>query len=410
MPTLDLDFVRARFPAFDEPSLRDWAFFENAGGSYVCRQVIDRLVDYYTRLKVQPYHPYPTSEAAGAAMDEAYVRLAGYLNVGEDELHLGPSTSQNTYVLERALRSLWREGDEIVVSNQDHEANAGAWRRMAGTGIVVREWTIDPESGALDLSDLDRLLSDRTRMVALPHCSNVLAAINPLTEVAERARQVGAIVVADGVAWAPHGLPDVAALGVDIYLFSLYKTWGPHLGAMTVRRELLDAMENQSHFFHAEYTRRKLLPAGPDHGQIAASAGVAAYLDEVYSHHFDDEVDATERGRRLAVLFQDHERALLGKLLGWLADREDVRVLGPTDPDLRAPTVSLLPLRMNVEELHRALTERRIMAAVAHFYAVRPLEAMDIPSAPGVLRVSFIHYTTEDEVDRLITALDESLG
>ncbi len=127
-PDLDVDFVRRQFPAFSEPSLDGWAFFENAGGSYTCRQVIDRLMTFYTRTKVQPYYPYPASEAAGAAMDEAYLRLAGYLNVTADEVHLGPSTSQNTYVLERALRSLWAEGDEIVVSNQDHEANAGPWR------------------------------------------------------------------------------------------------------------------------------------------------------------------------------------------------------------------------------------------------------------------------------------------
>ena len=141
---LDTDFVRDQFPAFAEPSLDGWAYFENAGGSFTCKQVIERLTGFYTRTKVQPHFPFPASKAAGAAMEESYRRLAGYLNVSDDEVHFGPSTSQNTYVLERALRSLWREGDEIVVSNQDHEANAGAWRRLADTGIVVKEWRIDP--------------------------------------------------------------------------------------------------------------------------------------------------------------------------------------------------------------------------------------------------------------------------
>ncbi len=221
MHDLDLAFVRSQFPAFSEPSLAGWAFFENAGGSYTCRQVIERLTAFYTRTKVQPYQPYPASEAAGAAMDEAYVRLADYLGVGADEVHLGPSTSQNTYVLERALRSLWKDGDEIVVSNQDHEANAGVWRHLADTGITVKEWRIDARTGALDPGALDELLTARTRMVAFPHCSNVVAAINPVAEVAARAHAAGAIVAVDGVAWAPHGLPDVAALGADVYFFSL---------------------------------------------------------------------------------------------------------------------------------------------------------------------------------------------
>ena len=410
MSDLDLAFVRAQFPAFSEPSLDGWAFFENAGGSYTCRQVIDRLLGFYTRLKVQPYYPYPASEAAGAAMDEAYERLAAYLGVGADEVHLGPSTSQNTYVLERALRSMWTEGDEIVVSDQDHEANAGAWRRMAETGIVVREWPVDRATGALDPTDLDELLTDRTRLVAFPHCSNVVAAINPVSEIVVRAHEVGAVVVSDGVAWAPHGLPDVGSLGVDIYLFSLYKTWGPHLGLMTVKRELLESMANQGHFFNAGEPRKRLLPAGPDHAQIAASAGVADYLDTVHAHHFGGGVDAAERGRRLAGLFREHESRLLRPLMEWLRGRDDVRIVGPEDPVERAPTVSILPLRKTVSEVHRALTDRKVMAGFGHFYGVRPLTGMEIPTEPGVLRLSFLHYTSEAEVRQLIAALEAALG
>lgn len=414
MPELDISFVRSHFPALAEESLDGWAFFENAGGSYVCKQVIDRLHDYYTKTKVQPYYPYPASEAAGAAMDESYERMAGYLNVGVDEVHFGPSTSQNTYVLERALRSLWKEGDEIIVSNQDHEANAGAWRRLTDTGIVVREWSIDSSTGALDPSELDRLLSERTRMVAFPHASNVLAAINPVSEIAARARATGAIVVVDGVAWAPHGLPDVKGLGADIYLFSLYKTWGPHLGVMTVQRELLDAMENQGHFFNAEKPRAKLLPAGPDHAQIAAAAGVCEYLDGLHEHHFDDagdlNVGPAERGRRLGLLFRAHETRLTAVLLDWLRARDDVRIVGTDDPERRAPTVSVLPLEKPVIDVHAGLTERRVMAGFGHFYGVRPLSAMEIPVEPGVLRLSFLHYTTREEIDRLIEALDGALA
>lgn len=410
VPELDTDFVRRQFPAFSEPSLEGWAFFESAGGSYTCRQVIDRLRAFYTRTKVQPYQPYPTSEAAGAAMDEAYERLAAYLDVGTDEVHLGPSTSQNTYVLERALRPLWNEGDEIVVSNQDHEANSGVWRRLADTGIVVREWHVDPVTGALDPGDLDALLGRRTRMVAFPHCSNVVAAINPVAEIAAKAHAAGAIVAVDGVAWAPHGLPDVSALGADLYFFSLYKTWGPHLGVMTVKRELAGVMANQGHFFNAHDRRKRLLPAGPDHAQIAASAGVCDYLDAVYEHHFSAPADAAERGSRLAAMFRAREIRLLAPLLDWLKERDDVRLVGPDDPARRAPTVAVLPLAKELAEVHRVLTEHQLMTGLGHFYGVRPLKAMDIATAPGVLRLSFLHYTTEDEIDQLIRGLEAALA
>lgn len=409
MTDLDTAFVRSQFPAFSEPSLDGWAFFENAGGSYTCGQVIDRLTRFYRQTKVQPYYPFPASKSAGEAMDQTYVRLAGYLNVGEDEVHLGPSTSQNTYVLARALRGLWQDGDRIVVSNQDHEANAGVWRQLESTGLEVVEWRIDPASGRLSLSNLEALLTPRTRMVAFPHCSNVIAHINPVSEIATLASTVDAISVVDGVSFAPHGLPDVAALGADIYLFSLYKTWGPHLGLMTVKRPLLDRMSNQSHFFNADSVRKKLVPAGPDHAQIAAAGGIADYLDAVYEHHFDQEPDPAARGRRLARLFARHERSLLAPLLAWLRQRDDVRILGPDQPEERAPTVSLVPLGKPLQKVIATLTDHRVMAGVGDFYGVRPLESMGVPSDPGALRLSFVHYTTKDEIDQLLEALAAAL-
>ena len=147
---LDLSFVRSQFPAFSEPSLQGWAFFENAGGSYPCRQVIDRLTDFYMKIKVQPYYPYPASMQGGKLMDSAYERMAGYLNVAPTEVHFGPSTTQNVYVLANALRPMWSDGDQIIVSCQDHEANAGFWRRLEKTGIVIKEWRVDPETGMLN--------------------------------------------------------------------------------------------------------------------------------------------------------------------------------------------------------------------------------------------------------------------
>ncbi|MEN8893836.1 MAG: aminotransferase class V-fold PLP-dependent enzyme, partial [Planktotalea arctica] len=144
---LDLDFVRAQFPAFNEAALQGQAFFENAGGSYTCAPVIERLMRYYTQRKVQPYGPYDASRLAGEEMDEARVRLAAIMGVDTDEVSFGPSTTQNTYVLAQAFAGFMQPGEAIVVTNQDHEANTGPWRRLAERGIEVREWKIDPDTG-----------------------------------------------------------------------------------------------------------------------------------------------------------------------------------------------------------------------------------------------------------------------
>jgi len=413
LPSLDLSFVRSQFPAFSEPSLKDWAFFENAGGSYACAPVIERLTRFYRETKVQPYGPFPASKRGGEEMDEARARLAGYLNVPADEVHFGPSTSQNTYVLAQAFRELLEPGDEIVVTNQDHEANSGAWRKLATSGIEVRKWQVDPESGRLDPAELDNLLSDKTRVVCFPHCSNIVGHINPVAEICAKAHAAGAVTCVDGVSYAPHGFPDMQALGADIYLFSLYKTYGPHQGLMVVKKALAERLPNQAHFFNAASVLKRLTPAGPDHAQIAASAGIADYFDALHAHHFDDPkgqgADAAERGRRVHTLMRGQEVTLAAPLLDWLRQRNDLRVLGPTDPAERAPTVALHPKNKPAEEVLKGLTERGIAAGVSNFYAYRLVEALGIDPEPGVLRLSFVHYTAPEDIEKLIAALDASL-
>jgi len=406
---LDTAFVRAQFPAFSETTLQGWAFFENAGGSYACGPVVDRLRDYYTKTKVQPYGAYPASRAAGALMDESYSRLARLLNVGEHELHFGPSTTQNTYVLANAFRGTLQPKDEVVVTNQDHEANTGVWRGLSESGFIVKEWRVNPRTGRLDIAELENLLSERTRLVTVPHCSNIVAQINPIADIVDRCHQVDAHVIVDGVAYAPHGLPDIQALGADIYLCSLYKMFGPHQGLMYLRDGLLQELAPQCHFFNAGMPRKRMTPAGPDHAQIAAAAGMADYYDAVYEHHFEQPPGDAESGRGVHALIRDHETRLLAPLLEWLGAREDVRVLGPLDPHRRAPTVSVVSLRRNPKEVLACLEQRKIMASSGHFYAHRVLEAMDVNPDPGVLRFSFVHYTTHEEIERLIDALDQAL-
>ena len=405
--TLDIEFVRSRFPAFAEPSLQGQAFFENAGGSYTCAPVIARLERFYRQRKVQPYAPYEASRLAGEEMDEARARLAAMLGVASDEVSFGPSTTANTYVLSQAVRQWMNPGDAIVVTNQDHEANSGPWRRLAEDGIDVREWSVDPETGLLNPEDLENLLDERVRLVCFPHCSNVIGAINPLVEITAVAYAAGAFVCVDGVSYAPHGLPDVGGLGPDIYLFSAYKTYGPHQGIMVIRRELGNLLPNQAHYFNADTLYKRFTPAGPDHAQVAASAGIADYIDELAGHH-GITGDAPARAGGVHDLMRGHEITLLQPLLDYLKDRNSVRLLGPDRAEGRAPTVAVVLNRAG-EDAAAELARHGIMAGGGDFYAVRPLKAMGIDAERGVLRLSFVHYTSREEIDKLMTALDDIL-
>lgn len=408
MAELDINWVRAQFPAFSEPNLQGQAFFENAGGSYTCKPVIDRLTRYYTQRKVQPYAPYDASRLAGEEMDEARARLAAMMGVETDELSFGPSTTQNTYVLAQAFRQYLSPGDAIVVTNQDHEANTGPWRRLADEGFELREWQIDPDTGHLDPADLDGLLSDgQVKLVCFPHCSNVVGEINDVKAICAKARAGGAFTCVDGVSYAPHGLVNVDALGADIYLFSAYKTYGPHQGIMVIRRALGEALPNQGHYFNAGSLYKRFTPAGPDHAQVAASAGIADYVEALATHHgVTGQPAALVKGAH--DLMRAHEVSLLQPLLDYATQKNSVRLLGPDQAENRAPTVALVAAQPG-EELAQVLATKGIMAGGGDFYAVRALQAQGVDPEHGVLRVSFTHYTSADEVEKLIEALDQAL-
>lgn len=410
MISLDIDFVRQQFPAFSEPSLEGFTHFENAGGSFACGQMIDSLHHYYRAMKVQPDYCFEPSHTAGVEMKRARTRMASWLNVEEDEVHFGASTSQNTYVVGQALRQSLKPGDEIIVTNQDHEANIGVWRRLEAAGMVIREWCIDPLSGELDGADLDNLLNERTRVVAFTHCSNIVGSINPVREWTDKIHTVGAIAIVDGVSYAGHGLPDVVALGADIYLFSLYKVYGPHLGVMTMRRDLNERLPNQGHFFNSSYPIARFTPAGPDHAQIASVNGVIDYFEKVYDHHFDEqETTPVSRTNKVRALFQHAERRNLQPLLDFLAQHRHVNLIGKNVTKNRAPTVSFTVKDRDPGDIAKQLAARNIGIGNGHCYAYRLIEALGIPLKEGVVRTSFVHYTREQEVQHLCKALDEIL-
>ena len=406
---LDLDFVRAQFPAFSSPVLSSHAFFENAGGSYPCIQVVDRLTRFYRDRKVQPYGPYPGAQAGGAEMDEARDRLAAMMGVARQEVSFGPSTSANTYVLAQGVRKwLAGSGGAVVVTNQDHEANSGVWRRLAEDGIEIREWQVDPETGSLELSSLAALLADGcVHLVCFPHCSNVIAEINDVATISAMARDAGARTVVDGVSYAPHGFPDIPALGCDVYLFSAYKTYGPHQGIMVLREAFGMALPGQGHFFNHDTLYKRHTPAGEDHAQIAACAGIADYIDALAAHH-GVTGDAAARNRGVHDLMRAQEVAVIQPLLDYLSARNDLRLIGPRAGAMRAPTVAV-ELDRAAEPVSEELGRQGIACWAGDFYAVRPLTALGIDLAKGVLRLSAVHYTSADEVAQLIATLDRVL-
>ena len=229
-------------------------------------------------------------------------------------------------------------------------------------------------------------------------------------EVGDAAR-----VVVDGVSFAPHTIPDVAALGADVYLFSLYKTYSVHQGLMVVRAGLMAELPNQSHFFNAEIPDKRLNPAGPDHAQVAAAGAVLDYVQSLHVAHggaADD--DLRSACARVSSLWRDHEDVLTGRLLDALRERNDLRVLGPERvgavPGQRFPTVAISPHAIDPDELAHRLVARGVQTSAGHFYAVRVLEGMGIDPDRGVVRLSAVHYTSTADIDRAIDALRAELG
>jgi len=409
-PVFDVDYSRTLFP----PTIWDWSFFENAGGSFVPTSVIERLTSYMTETQVQPGAVYPASARAADRMAEGHRLMAAMIGADDDEVTVSASTSINVYVLARALRPLWADGDEVIVAVQNHEANSGPWRRLAETGINVVEWPVDPETGALDTNVLQGLLTDRTRLVAFPHVSNILGAINDVTAITSMVHDAGALVCVDGVAYAPHRAVDVKAWNVDFYLFSFYKVFGPHMGCLYGKRQLLLEAKGQYHYFVGEdETALKLLPSGPQHEMISSLTGIADYFEALAAHHLDvPPNDFHARIKAVSALASGHEEKLADKFLDFISSKPNVRLIGPasSDSSVRAATFSFTVKDMPSAEVPSAMLADRVAISNGHFYAKRLVEAVGVKdAADGVVRVSMAHYTSMEDVDRLIRGLDRIL-
>jgi len=402
---LDLDFCRSFFPPLENNEV----YFENAGGSYAARQVIDALDGYMRECQCQPGWGFASSRSARGRLERAQNLMAEAINAQRDEIVIGPSTTLNVYVLAHALAPLLEPGSEIIVTNQDHEANGGAWRRLADGGVIVREWRIDPRSGDLHIDALDALLSERTKLICFPHVSNIVGSINDVQAITAKAHAVGAMVCVDGVATVAHHLPDVKELDVDFYLFSVYKMFGPHLAVMYAKREHMEAASNQNHFFHEGNVPEKLHPGGLSYESTASIAGIIDYLEAVYSHHFGaQDNDLRTRLHKVYGLFQAQESTLMTPVIEYLSGRQDIRLVGrdTSDATKRAATFSVTVAGRNPADIAAQLWERGICVGHGHFYGYRCVDALGIDPAQGVLRFSMVHYNTVEEVSQLTAALD----
>ena len=406
---LDINYVRSQFPAFSDPLSKDWSFFENAGGSYVPINVINKLTEFMTSTKVQPYADYPMSKIAGENMDRAIELFAKMINAKNNEILIGGSTSINLYVLSNALKKYVNPGDEVIVTNQDHEANISPWRRLKEIGANIIEWKFNLNNHELEISELEKLITSKTKIIAVTHCSNIVGSINNLKKISELAHKNNIIVIGDGVSYAPHGFPNVKDLDVDFYTFSLYKTYGPHLALMYGKEEILKDLPNQNHEFLDGQYPYTLNPGGPNHEELVSLIGIFDYFQNLYNHHFKNKnIDTLQKIKKINDLISQHEEMLGNPILDYISKREDFNLIGKNkikNKD-RAPTISFTSKKISSKKLSKILVDKKIATRNDNFYAWRCLKHLGINPNDGVIRISLVHYNTEKEVNNLISILE----
>jgi cysteine desulfurase family protein (TIGR01976 family) len=387
-------------------------FLDNAGGSQVPAAVADRVREYMLGTYVQLGADYDLSRRAGRIVDRA--RDLARLLLGADEagvVAFGPSTSALIAMLADCYaRAPHPTRDEIVIAESGHEANVGPWVRLERSGYRARWWRLDRESWSLPHDALAELLGPRTRLVALPHVSNILGHIDDLSAICDLAHEAGALVVADGVAFAPHRSMDVTAWGVDAYAFSTYKVYGPHMAALYATRDLLAGLEGPNHFFVAAAdVPYKLELGGVLHEGCSGLLGLLDYLPLLAGVAPAETLERSTVEQAFARM-DLFERPLTERLLGFLRGNDRVRIIGPPDADeSRVPTVSFVHRSKRSREIALQANEQGLGVRYGHFYAHRLCDAILPDVDDGVVRASMVHYNTPEEVDRLITFLDDVL-
>ena len=416
MPTIDLNAdlanIRAEFPALAGEQI----YLDNAGGSQVLRRVADRIHDYLLTTSIQLGASYRQSLLASQRVLDARAAVAELIGAAHDEeVVMGGSTTGLMFLFTRALAESIRPGDEIIVTNTDHEANIGGWLRLQQAGATVRVWNVDLESLELPLDDLKSLLTPRTKWVAMTHASNVLGTINPIGEVARLVHAAGAKLCVDGVAYAPHRLVDVQASGADIYVFSFYKVFGPHYAVLWGKRDLLLSLPTLNHhFIGPDVLPYKLQPGNVNFELSYGCAGIAEYLVATGSR-LGGSGSNRQRMQWAFDAFAAHEDRLAERLLAFLRSKSNVRIIGRSTVNdasgkpARMPTVSFVVAGKASESIVRHTDQFNIGIRFGDFYARRLIESLALQDGGGVVRVSIAHYNSMDEIDALIKRLDEIL-
>ena len=409
MTELNLEQIRAEFPALAS----GFVYLDNAGGSLVLRRVADRVSDYLLTSSVQLGAGYAHSQDAGAKVLAARKAIAELINApSDDEVVMGGSTTSLMFQLGEAIAQEIRPGDEIIVTNTDHEANIGVWARLQRAGAVLRFWNVNPQTLELELADLQNLLSDKVKWVAMTHASNILGTINPVAAAAALVHAAGARLCVDAVAYAPHRLVDVQATGADVVVFSFYKVFGPHYAVLWGQRELLLGLASLNHYFiSAQTIPYKLQPGNVNYELSYGCAGIRDYLVDVGIRLG---ASGTPRQQMQAAFdaFEAHENQLVGRLLAYLATKSAVRVIGRprADDGRRVPTVSFVVEGRMSESIVRHVDQFGIGIRFGDFYAKRLIDGLGLDRVGGVVRVSAAHYNTLHEMDKLIRHLDEAIG
>ena len=420
MPAFDVDAIRAEFPALArQHDGRPAIFLDGPGGTQVPQRVIDAVGGYYRDMNANSGGAFRTSESNDAMSAEAHAAVADLLGAASpDEIKFGANMTTLTFHIGRSIGATLQPGDEIVVTKLDHEANVSTWRAMAADrGVTVQTVDIDVDDVTLDLEDLESKLGPRTRLVAVGFASNAVGSVNPVREIVARAHEVGALTYVDAVAYAPHGPIDVRDLQTDFLACSAYKWFGPHLGVLYGKAEILDRLPA----FKVRPAHDRFETGTPNYEGIAGTLAATDYLRDI-GRNYGDVAGArgaehgSERRRELVasmVAIADYERALVTRFIDGLEGIRGVTIHGITDRSrfaTRVPTVAVSIAGVHPRAAAEALGRRGIYAWDGDFYATGLIERLGKAESGGVLRMGLVHYNTAGEVDRTLEAVARLAG
>jgi cysteine desulfurase family protein (TIGR01976 family) len=395
--------IRAHFPALERRHRgHPVAYFDGPGGTQVPRGVVEAMSEYLFHHNANTHWHYPASEETDALIASAREALADFLGAQPNEVAFGANMTTLTFHLARSLGRGWGPGDEVVITELDHHANVAPWRAVERErGITIRTVSLDPASGQLQWAELERVLSPRTRLLALGAASNALGTINDVARATSLAHQAGALTFVDAVHYAPHALVDVTALDCDFLACSSYKFYGPHLGVLYGRADRLRGLDVPKLAPAPDTTPERLETGTQNHEGIAGARAAVEFLASF--------APASTRRERLASGFRElHARGqnLVARLWWGLSQIGGVQLYGPPPGKPRTPTVAFTVAGHAPEEVAAALADRGVFVSHGDFYATTVVERLG-RSEGGLVRAGCACYTTEEEVERLIEGVGE---